>query len=443
MDGRAGALPSATPSAPSSKQGTVTYRHWLAICVLSLAACQPSGAQDPRPAPAPTEQDIASAYHPNYKIPAGTRSECLGRLVFEIPDKTTFEWGLPRQVWNNYSILGFSRILRGEQDMIHLANVAVVVAADATPKTIQEMQRITEVQKNIALHRFDEYIRRRLALADSQTALTNDSNYKNDPGQIAGLLKDAERLRKEAEVLKTDKLEFEKYWHPADWGLPDSTGYVAGPTLYAFILRGGYAFQFMSTGGEGEAPFEQRLAAFKDLLSRFEYRPLYQVPTQPGLCIPHGFIHDNGEGHFSAEVSYRFTDSPGVIYTLSTAVEGERNFNPAEPLLEATARATVAGLIGNSYGRKLKALGPKASSIGARAATLGGIYTTEGTPGYSLYAGARGWDHSHVLPFVSLNMRSFDRQTAPEDLKVDPPPFAQSMHRFDTTLGSLRTRKTP
>lgn len=422
---------------------TLICRNWLAIFAFGLAACQPSGAQDPRPAPTPTEPDIASAYHPNYKIPAGTRSECLGRLVFEIPDKTTFEWGLPRQVRNNYSILGFSRILRGGQDMIHLANVAVVVAAEATPKTIQEMQRLTGVQKNIGLQDYDENIRQTHSVIESLTRQMVAPEIQSNPTRLNRFKESIENFQRELETYKSDKTDFEKDWHPTDWGLPDSTGYIAGPTLYAFILRGGYAFQFMSTGGEGQAPFEQRLAAFKDLLSRFEYRPLHQVPTQPGLCIPHGFIHDNGEGHFSAEVSYRFTDSPGVIYTLSTAVEGERNFNPAEPLLEATARATVAGLIGNSYGRKLKALGPKASSIGARAAMLGGIYTTEGTPGYSLYAGARGWDHSHVMPFVSLNMRSFDRQTAPEDLKVDPPPFAQSMHRFETTLGSLRTRKTP
>lgn len=170
-------------------------------------------------------------------------------------------------------------------------------------------------------------------------------------------------------------------------------------------------------------------------------RSLYQEPIKPELCVPQGFIRDDGQGHFQAEESYRVSDSPGAIYTLATAVEGERNFNPTEPLLEATARSTVAGLLGNGYGRKIQAIGPKGASIGARPAVLGGINTLEGTPGYSLYAGARGWDHSQVLPFVSLNMRSFDRETAPDDLKVNPPAFEQSMKRFELTLGSLRTRK--
>lgn len=416
-------------------------RAWLVVLALGLSACQPSGAQDPRLAP--TEQDIASAYHPTYKAAAGTRSECLGRLAFEVPAKPAFEWGLPKHVRTNEEILGFSRILRGGQDAIHLANVAVVVAAGASPKTILELQESVDIDKSIALQDFDENIRTSRNYADSLTQQLETPELKADPQQTADFKKTVQRVQREIEDYARRKQNLDKDWHPTDWGLPQSTGYIAGPTLYAFVLRGGFAFQFMSTGGEGEAPFEQRLAAFKDLLSRFEYRPLYQVPAKPGLCIPHGFINDNGQGHFSAEVSYRFTDSPGVIYTLATATEGERNFNPNEPLLEATARSTVAGLIGNAYGRKLKALGPKGTSIGARSGVLGGIYTTEGTPGYSVYAGARGWDHSQVLPFISLNMRSFDRETAPEDLKINPPRFERSMRRFELTLGSLRTRKAP
>ncbi|WP_341678128.1 T6SS immunity protein Tli4 family protein [Niveibacterium sp. SC-1] len=420
-----------------------TCRNWLVVFAFGLAACQPTGAQAPRPVPSPTEQDIASAYHPSHKTPAGTRSECLGRLIFEVPSQPRFEWGLPRQVRNNYSILGFSRILSGGQDMIHIANVAVVVAAEATPKTIQEMQRITGVQKNIALQDFDEDIRQTNSVIDSLTLQMAAPQVQSNPKELAGFKESIGKFKRQLEAYKSDKIALDKDWHPTNWNLPDSTGYIAGPTLYAFVLRDGFAFQFMSTGGEGEARFEQRLAAFKDLLSRFEYRPLYHVPNTPGLCIPHGFIRDDGKGHFNAEVSYRFTDSPGVIYTLGTAIEGERNFNPNEPLLEATARSTVASLVGNGYGRKLKALGPRSTNIGARSGVMGGIYATEGVPGYSVYVGARGWDHSQVLPFISLNMRSFDSETAPEDLKVNPPAVEQSMKRFELTLSSLRTRKVP
>jgi|GEM_PF-6429491 len=419
------------------------YRSGLMALSLCLSACQPSEAQAPRPAPAPTEKDIAAAYHSTYTATTGTRSECLGRLIFEVPGQSRFEWGLPKRARTNEEILGFSRILRGGQDRINLANVAIVVAAEATSKTILEMQDSVRTDKSIALQDFDEDIRQTNSVIDSLTLQMAAPQVQSNPKELAGFKESIEKFKRQLEAYKSDKIALDRDWHPTNWNLPDSTGYIAGPTLYAFVLRDGFAFQFMSTGGEGEAHFEQRLAAFKDLLSRFEYRPLYHVPNTPGLCIPHGFIRDDGKGHFSAEVSYRFTDSPGVIYTLGTAIEGERNFNPNEPLLEATARSTVASLVGNGYGRKLKALGPRSTNIGARSGVMGGIYATEGVPGYSVYVGARGWDHSQVLPFISLNMRSFDSETAPEDLKVNPPVVEQSMKRFELTLGSLRTRKVP
>jgi hypothetical protein len=412
---------------------------WLCVGALAgLAACSPSEAQlQPRGS---SPQDIAEAYHPNYVPTAAARSECLGRLVFEVAPASSFEWGLPRE-GTDHEILGFSRLLRGDQDGIQLGNVAVLVFDRANLRSIQELQRMRGVYKSIAMQDFDENIRRKRSLAQSQAELMVRPDYRDDPSQVAGFKQDIEDLDKEVKELLARKQNLDKDWHPTDWSLPDSTGYIAGPTLYAFLLRGGYAFQFMSTGGEGEPPFEQRVAAFKDLLSRFEPRSLYQVPNKAGVCIPHGFIADDGKGPFNADVSFRYADSPGVIYTLSTGVVGERNYEPNDPLIEATARATVSAVIGNSYGRKLKVLGPKPAKIGARGGLLGGISTAEGAPGYSVYAGVGGVPGSQVLPHISLNMRSFDKQTAPDDVKVDPPPFEQSLQRFEQTLSSARTRR--
>jgi hypothetical protein len=412
-----------------------------AACVLLLSSCQRSDAQDVRPTSDRNERDVAFAYYDGYRPSKGNQSECFGRLTFEVPAKPLLEWGLPRGKSND-QILGFSRILQGGQDMIHLADVAVVVVAGATPNTIKEMQRLTGVDKNLVRHELDASIKGDLSAAESLEQQMTSKEIQADPEQFARYKSDAAHFRKSAEEHAAGKIRLDESWHPTDWGLPNSLGYIAGPTLYAFILRNGYAFQFMSTGGEGDPPFEERLAAFKSLLQRFEYRPLYQVPTKPGLCIPYGFIADDGQGHFSGEVSYRYADSPGVIYTLGTGVEDEQNFRANEPMLEATARSTVAGLMDNAAGRKLKALGPKSVNIGARSGTMGGITTTEGKPGYSVYAGTSGWSHSKVLVPISLNMRSFDRETVPGEIKVDPPPFAQSLRRFELTLGSMRTRHT-
>ena len=414
---------------------------WLCVGALaSLVACSPSEAQlQPR---GPSPQDIAEAYHPNYVPTAASRSECLGRLVFEVAPASSFEWGLPRE-GTDHEILGFSRLLRGDQDGIQMGNVAVLVFDRANLRSIQELQRMRGVHKSIAMQDFDESIRRAHSVVKSlEEDLARPENHSDLEGQ-AYRRATAVKFRASIEGYKLRKQDLDKDWHPTDWGLPNSTGYIAGPTLYAFLLRGGYAFQFMSTGGEGEPPFDQRVAAFNNLLSRFEPRALYQVPNKAGVCIPHGFIADDGKGPFNADVSFRYADSPGVIYTLSTGVVGERNYEPNDPLIEATARATVSAAIGNSYGRKLKVLGPKSTKIGARGGLLGGISTAEGAPGYSVYAGVGGVPGSQVLPHISLNMRSFDRQTAPDDVKIDPPPFEQSLQRFEQTLATARTRKTP
>ena len=208
---------------------SLTCRVWLGMLALGLSACQPSGAQDPRPAP--TVQDIASAYHPTYKAAAGTRSECLGRLAFEVSDKPAFEWGLPRRVRNNTSILGFSRILNGGQDAIRLANVAVVVAAGASPKTILEMQESVDDDKHIALHRFDENIQTKKLAAEDLAEQLETPELKADPKRTADYKQGILNKLQQAQDYERRKQNLDKDWHPTDWGLPQSTGYIAGPTL--------------------------------------------------------------------------------------------------------------------------------------------------------------------------------------------------------------------
>ena len=408
---------------------------WLLLCAMGMSACHSSDAQRVPTAVGPTERDIAAAYHSAHVNGKGNRSECLGRQVFDVLAKPQLEWGVPKKARTNEEIMGFSRVLQGGQDMIRLGNVAVVVTAEAVKKTFQEMQESVEIDKSLAMQDFDENIRVNNLSIEGLTEALASPELKADPEKSADYRKGIQEIHQEIDEYKLRKQNLDKDWHPTEWGLPDSLGYIAGPTLYAFVLRHGFAFQFSSFGGEGEAPFDERVKAFKSLLQRFEYRPLYQVPDKPGLCIPHGFIADDGQTHFNAEVSYRYTDSPGVIYTLATGIEGERNFNPNSPTLEATARSTVAGLMGAVHGRKLKALGPKQVSIGARAGVMGGIVSTEGVPGYSVYAGTSGWAGSRILPRITLNMRSFDRATVPDELKVDPPAFEQSMQRYEQTFG--------
>lgn len=41
----------------------------------------------------------------------------------------------------------------------------------------------------------------------------------------------------------------------------------------------------------------QKLAAMQSLISRLQGRPKNEIPTDKGICIPYGFIHDDGRDH--------------------------------------------------------------------------------------------------------------------------------------------------
>ncbi|HHR6129132.1 TPA: T6SS immunity protein Tli4 family protein [Providencia alcalifaciens] len=41
----------------------------------------------------------------------------------------------------------------------------------------------------------------------------------------------------------------------------------------------------------------EKLAAMQSLISRLQGRPKNEIPTEKGICIPYGFIHDDGRDH--------------------------------------------------------------------------------------------------------------------------------------------------
>jgi hypothetical protein len=53
----------------------------------------------------------------------------------------------------------------------------------------------------------------------------------------------------------------------------------------------------------------QRLSRF---IATFRSRPLYSLPQPPGLCIPYGFIADDGKGAHDIGVTMRLKDHPDV-----------------------------------------------------------------------------------------------------------------------------------
>lgn len=414
-----------------------------------LVACDLSKAQQESSdlVSRPTAEQFAQAQNTHYIGPSPRLDECIGRLIFTAAPG--FEWGLHPRTRNGDHRFMFTRQMHGGQDYVGIGNVKVVVLQPAAWSDIEHLQDVTNAEKQIAVQTYEERIRVRTWRLEDLEAVLKDPSLNSSRDDLSRYPSAIAELRTQIEDDQTSIANINKDWHAIDLGLPESLGYAAGPTLYAFLLREGRAYTFMSTGGPGEAPFEERQRAFFELLKKFKVRKLHEIPTTPGICFPYGFIPDDGKSHFRTEVSMRYSDRPGVIYTIGTAVVGERGIaGPEAALINATARAAV-GVLGGplTAGRDSKTVGPRSALIGALPAYQGGVSMNVAEPGqppvysYSVYTGYPGWMHSRVLPAITVNMRSFTKEQEPT-LKVDPPPLEESLGRLEALLQSIRLRPT-
>ena len=338
----------------------------------------------------------------------------------------------------------FTENMHGEEEYVAIGGINVVVLAPAKWDNIERMQGSTDADLDNGIREYRNKIETKEDIVKELSAIVKDPSLninKNDTSGYPALVEDH---KKEIAELQ-DRIErMKKSWHPIDLGLPQSLGYQAGSTLYAFVLRDDRAYQFMSSRADGDPPFEVRQAAFFDFIKRFRPRSLYEIPQEPGVCFPYGFVADDGTMTSRSEVSFRFTDRPGVLYTLGALVPGEHGFEGEAAFLKATARA-AGGQMG--IGREPKTIGPRPATIGALSAWQGGLslnVAESGKPAlrnYSVYTGYDGYPRSRVLPTIRLNLRSFTREQEPE-LKSDPPPFEESLERLEALLKSIRLRPT-
>ena len=417
----------------------------LAFAILMLG-CKPSGAQSEskrRPAPKPTAEQLLAATQPGYSSPSGTRQECLGRLVFDAAE--SMQWGIMKPgLWSG-DRYRFTEKMPGKGDDLWVGNIQITVMAPATQADIQSMADEIDAKKDNGIFEYQTMIETDRRINNDRVARLADPSFQATAEEKADLRDAVVQLNKDIADIETRIANIQKDWHPLDPGIPGALAYAAGPDLYAYVLREGRAYKFLSASGEGQPKFEERERAFLDLLKRFQFRKLYEVPSVPGICVPYGFIPDDGRLNVRLAVSLRYADRPGVIYTLGTSVVGEEGVNgPEDSMLGAMGRAGAAGVV---PGRDAQRMGPHKVKIGALEAYQGGVslnVADQGKPAvrsYSVYTGYGGFAHSRVLPNITLDMRSFTREQEPT-LEQNPPPVEESMARMDALLKSIRLRPT-
>ena len=407
------------------------------LCLLlsvPLMACHPSRAdEEARPTPHPSKQDLAQALNGSYTPPTKSQQECIGRLIFNV--EGPIKWALSASTSTPKDQMPtLSREIRSGDEALDYGSpggLYVLIYPGATQAQL-DAQYDSAVDEKIYIRReHEESIeinKRRLTNLKNSSPATRDPNISQESHE-RGIRELEEEIIDEQRVLAN----VGKVSHPLDFGMSDRKGYAQGRYLQGYMLRDGVYYHFvMGANSEDTRTSAEREAWFTDFMKRFQPRKLYEIPKERGVCFPYGFIPDDGTVPFKAAAGIRFDDRPNVLYVVRTQVVDAKPIT--NTLLEATARASVGLMAGvaNEEVAKLikKRVGPHRAYIGELAAEQGGavVHLTEGKrkfDNYSVFTGYMGWRDSHVLPFISVDMRSFTQaqteRSRIEHLKTDPP----------------------
>jgi len=404
--------------------------------------------EDAVPSKMPDTNGILKVTAPNYRPDAGIESECLGRLVFETGGK--IEWPIYYNVKHGSGFWGrsFSENVRSSGDTLRFGSAYIAVIGSVSGTKKEKIFDITPPALEAGLR---ELIARSRKYIDEQRRE----------------VKDAERLRREVEereefirmwekTIKEDREKFE----PFDPGVPASYGYwtssieanddtIRYSKYRAYLTRGEYVYVFessvrMHTPSDKEAHKRD----FSAMLKSFRPRALNEIPTEPGVCIPYGFIPDDGRTVVEFKQSLRFIDAPGVLYTIETGTVHPRRSKA--PLLHALAHASInpPPQMREDEARPvvIKRIGPQSVKMGGLSASQGGVVLQAGLEGqkydiYNVFTGYGGWLGTYVLPYILVEMHTVNREVATE-ITQHPPPFEQSKQRLDTILKGMRWRPT-
>ncbi|MDO8032804.1 T6SS immunity protein Tli4 family protein [Janthinobacterium sp. SUN128] len=400
------------------------------------------------PSRKPTAQELMQATAPGYATPAGMARECLGRLVFDV--HAPVQWPTRYKDASDTGIFyrSFSEDVFHQGDEIQVGNVRIGVLG---PLGKEDMAALREAMPQPRIDRLQALLK------DDEAELAElKGQPSNAKTRQASYLAQKSLTGRQAQIK-----ELQSNYQTFDSGLPDSDGYrssegsgTANPTRYSIyrthLKRGEYVYVFESMqeirDNNSEAAHGQQFIRF---LKSFRPRVANEVPKELGLCIPHGFIADDGKTVSAIKQSLRWPDAPGVLYTISTGNVDPRALKV--PLVQAAATGGI-GQFGSRGEQEAKPfiverIAPRSVRIGALTAQQGGVALKVERPGsapfetYTVFTGYAGWLGTAVLPYILIELGSRSMEQAPE-LKQNPPPFKSSYARLETLLKSTHLRPT-
>jgi len=409
------------------------------LLAFALTACS-SGAATPD-APA---FDPAQSTHPGYQTPAGWRTECTGRHLVDLPPGE-IEWAtLHDDLSGRASYAGVDGGLWVEGESVIYGRILVEVYP---PQFGSRLERRREREANLR------------EIAEQKTRDTIEIEKSRMADSLAA--QEHEHAKKLAETIRQLEAQLPI---PAPrelaLGLPNSRAWVKDGIFRADLFRGGrtYHLALWPAEGQSEAAAE---AEFRDLVvRRFRVRQSFDVPSEPGVCFPYGFIADDGRQPYDFQTTWRQKGVPGVLYTLRTGKNKPEETYPVEPYIAAAALPDIAGTIAGLLGERSvrRRIGPQPTAIGAYPTSFAG-FELQGPPvdasaarrgarakppaerdrAYRLVSGVSG---SAQVPYVYFELNGFGRGKV-ESLTHNPPPLDSVLPTMHGILRSVRLKRPP
>lgn len=291
------------------------------------------------------------------------KKECIGRTVFATPE--SMEWATYPTTKHLISEGGghtFSTNISAEHEYLSYNDDQLTIRVSEIT-TLEDFQ----TQRNAIIHKGE--------VAKAEVLEEIETNKKllqsiSTMGYSQGVIDRQKKI-----IMDKEKSIAETAIEEYDLGIADShvLGSQATPSEVLLWRKNRiYYFNFKTPG-------QTQTQTIKDLIAHFEPRDIYEVPNGPGVCMPYGFIHDNGETSFSVKNSLRFTSTPNVILSLINASQGD------------PTKATT------------------------------GTYDTDYRPGYD----AEIWKKSKIMEKFYIG----ERMTTLEGWRLDPRPEASEQDR--------------
>lgn len=313
---------------------------------------------------------------PDYHTPPGWRTECMGRVQFDVPKEIA--WHLVGGYWQKPDFepirptltLGDQQVVYGEgltPEHPYLVKIEVSPVTDrnvfdrlklvhgpdrgaAQTRVIRAQIEALQARIEAKKDKNQDYsvlLDERRELEDTVTRINwvstelfvlNDMIREFTPQGRPTVKLEAERAAYLEEQAKwpTDELfEQERF---LNLGMADSFADWTPGRLLAYLWRNQRIYRFVFHAGPDAsgAPvsLERVEPKARAVLAAFRTREQYEIPQQSGFCLPFGFIADDGEPPHSITLGFNPVNNPHLPHRLSMGGEYSKGADLMRKLLE-------------------------------------------------------------------------------------------------------------